>query len=268
MNFIGKICPYCKTEFKEEDDVVICINCEMPHHKECWIENKACTTFGCTGTIMGTNDFIGDNNLSVNNNLASANTVMNTNDDKRSFFCTKCGAAYIYGKAICDSCGNSLLNDGKNNYNSYNGAIMDEDIETFVGENHKYFLKVFQKFDLSNSKESWNWASAFFTGYWLAYRKMYKIQFLYYAVLILMRVMLGRAMSSILELIIFVPSGVYGNYLYKKHVEKHIQKTKNMDHSTKQSYLIDKGGTSDGLVLMIFALRIVVEIYLRKNLIR
>ena len=53
MDFIGKICPYCKTEFKEGDDVVVCSNCEMPHHKECWIENKACTTFGCTGTMSG-----------------------------------------------------------------------------------------------------------------------------------------------------------------------------------------------------------------------
>ena len=57
MDFIGKICPYCKTEFKEGDDVVVCSICEMPHHKECWIENKACTTFGCTGTIVGAEQY-------------------------------------------------------------------------------------------------------------------------------------------------------------------------------------------------------------------
>ena len=30
-----------------------CSACEMPHHKDCWIENQGCTTFGCQGTIRG-----------------------------------------------------------------------------------------------------------------------------------------------------------------------------------------------------------------------
>lgn len=51
--YIGKICPFCKTAFKEGDDIVICSACDMPHHKECWIENQGCTTFGCSGTIEG-----------------------------------------------------------------------------------------------------------------------------------------------------------------------------------------------------------------------
>ena len=52
MDYIGKICPYCKTPLTEEDDIVVCSVCEMPHHKDCWIENAACTTFGCTGSMM------------------------------------------------------------------------------------------------------------------------------------------------------------------------------------------------------------------------
>ena len=49
--YVGKICPYCKTELKENDDIVVCSICDMPHHKDCWIENQGCTTFGCLGTI-------------------------------------------------------------------------------------------------------------------------------------------------------------------------------------------------------------------------
>lgn len=49
--YLGKICPYCKTEFIEGDEIVICSDCEMPHHKECFIENKGCTTFGCQGSM-------------------------------------------------------------------------------------------------------------------------------------------------------------------------------------------------------------------------
>lgn len=51
--YLGKTCPYCKTEFKEGEEIVVCSACEMPHHKDCWIENQGCTTFGCQGTIRG-----------------------------------------------------------------------------------------------------------------------------------------------------------------------------------------------------------------------
>ena len=54
--YIGKVCPYCKTAFTEQDEIVICSACDMPHHKDCWIENQGCTTFGCSGTIEGLND--------------------------------------------------------------------------------------------------------------------------------------------------------------------------------------------------------------------
>lgn len=53
QEYIGKICPYCKTAFAEGDEIVQCSACEMPHHKDCWIENQGCTTFGCQGTIRG-----------------------------------------------------------------------------------------------------------------------------------------------------------------------------------------------------------------------
>ena len=47
-NYIGKICPFCKAEIKEGEEVKFCGACGIPHHKACWEENKGCTTFGCT----------------------------------------------------------------------------------------------------------------------------------------------------------------------------------------------------------------------------
>lgn len=35
-NYIGKICPYCKTPLQEGDAVAICSECNMPHHLTCW----------------------------------------------------------------------------------------------------------------------------------------------------------------------------------------------------------------------------------------
>ena len=45
--FIGKNCPFCKTLITQDEDVKVCSACGMPHHQDCWKENKGCTTFGC-----------------------------------------------------------------------------------------------------------------------------------------------------------------------------------------------------------------------------
>lgn len=52
-DYLGKKCPYCNTKFEEDDAVVFCKVCNMPHHLSCWVENGGCTTFGCTGDISG-----------------------------------------------------------------------------------------------------------------------------------------------------------------------------------------------------------------------
>ncbi|GHU60377.1 hypothetical protein AGMMS49975_29350 [Clostridia bacterium] len=44
--YIGKTCPYCKTEITSNDDFKVCPSCNMPHHQSCWDENNGCTTFG------------------------------------------------------------------------------------------------------------------------------------------------------------------------------------------------------------------------------
>lgn len=93
--YMGKVCPYCKTPFKEDDDIVICSACEMPHHKECWIENKGCTTFGCLGTIKA-----------ADADPADGETVLlPTEEPSVNRFCPRCGAPIAAGNAFCGSCG-------------------------------------------------------------------------------------------------------------------------------------------------------------------
>lgn len=270
MDFMGKICPYCKTEFKEDDEVVICSVCEMPHHKECWIENSGCTTFGCTGTIMGVDNY--------NNGLV----------------CRKCGAAYTEGQRFCGSCGNVLLNDEKilmqqkgfgegqqvdsyystpdTDYNSYQRSI-DEDMKIFIGANEEYYFERFQK----GSKVSWNWSSAFWGSYWYAYRRMYLMQFLYYVsyflyVILLCLITFGIffhtrnvAAASVVTLLValvlpFVFSGILGNYLYKRHVEKHVKRARSMEGNMKEAYLRKKGGTSNVAVWTLIGLQVLPKI--------
>lgn len=126
MDFKGKICPYCKTEFKEDDEVVICSLCNMPHHKECWVENQGCTTFGCTGTIKGINQNQGGTiSYEVANNVTNmvqpaingtTNTIQpNINDvvnqkqrkilEGDDMYCPQCGIQTSRKNRFCPNCG-------------------------------------------------------------------------------------------------------------------------------------------------------------------
>ena len=87
--FMGKICPYCRTEFKEDDEIVVCSECDMPHHKECWIENQGCTTFGCLGTIQNPTP-----NMPLQSNVV---------------FCTRCGHQNFSNNTFCTLCGHKLF---------------------------------------------------------------------------------------------------------------------------------------------------------------
>lgn len=80
-NYIGKICPFCKTEIKEEDAIKVCPACGLPHHEACWEENKGCTTFGCSEQhyeAQGTNP---------------------------TDVCPNCGTPLGDGQAFCPKCG-------------------------------------------------------------------------------------------------------------------------------------------------------------------
>lgn len=45
----GKTCPFCQTPIKPDAGHVVCPECHIPHHSECWSSNGGCTTFGCVG---------------------------------------------------------------------------------------------------------------------------------------------------------------------------------------------------------------------------
>ncbi|RQD69200.1 MAG: hypothetical protein D5S00_07465 [Tindallia sp. MSAO_Bac2] len=45
------VCPYCQAPIRIGEDSIICSDCKMPHHRECWLENEKCTTYGCKGRM-------------------------------------------------------------------------------------------------------------------------------------------------------------------------------------------------------------------------
>ena len=292
MDFIGKICPYCKTAFTEDDEVVVCSICEMPHHKECWIENKACTTFGCTGTIVGADQY--------------SNAISNKS------FCPKCGTPLSEGSKFCGSCGTPADATGEphfrvaaetyptnqnyqqntyaanqnyqqnayaanqnyqqnaytanqnyqqnaytanqqysapqynSGYNTSGQQQVDPNLYPFIQKNQQFYMQIFQKMQMNNSKASWNWCSFLFGAYWFAYRKMYGIAAAYVAISLVSPFI--SSISGLLLLALPICSGIFGNYFYKRYIDNELQMARNMDAFNKNAYIAKKGGTSTGAV--------------------
>ena len=99
---IGKICPFCKTEIKEGEDVKVCPACGIAHHAACWEENKGCTTFGCSEQHH--------EEQYTNPTSVCANCGAPLGDGQA--FCPKCGTQKaVEQKTVCSKCGTELKDD-------------------------------------------------------------------------------------------------------------------------------------------------------------
>ena len=101
-NYIGKICPCCKTEITEADAVKVCPACGIPHHEGCWEENHGCTTFGCSEQHY---------------------EAQHTNPTD---VCTNCGAPLGDGQAFCPKCGTPKAAAPKKNVCGNCGAELED----------------------------------------------------------------------------------------------------------------------------------------------
>ena len=103
-NYIGKICPFCKTEITETDAVKVCPACGIPHHEGCWNENHGCTTFGCSEQHYE----------AQHTNPTDVCTNCGTPLGDGQAFCPKCGTpkAAAPKKNVCGNCG-AELEDGQ-----------------------------------------------------------------------------------------------------------------------------------------------------------
>lgn len=109
-NYVGKICPYCKTEIKEDDAVKVCPVCNIPHHEACWEENKGCTTFGCSEQhyeAQGTNPtaVCSSCGATLGDGQMFCPKCGTPKEEPRKNICSKCGAELDEGQDFCPKCG-------------------------------------------------------------------------------------------------------------------------------------------------------------------
>ena len=280
-NYIGKICPFCKTEFKEGDDIVVCSSCDMPHHKDCWIENQGCTTFGCMGTIKSVD---GGTNTVTATEISFEDTSSSSH-----VFCTKCGAQNSSESSFCSKCGNSLRATssapvytqanpantnpyaytqqnynpqptynqqyqqnnyysqnntyGQQNYYSQSNGAIDADVVAMVGTKQEYYIPKFQQMKSQNKKTSWNWVAFFFTPYWFMYRKMYGYGFATLGVAFLIT-LINAPIFSFLSLGGYITMGIFANYIYMQWLEKHANQVKTMNEPFRTQFIQKNGGVN------------------------
>ena len=280
-DYTGKICPYCKTEFRPSDDIIVCSECDMPHHKDCWVENQGCTTFGCLGTIKAAD------------NTASSVTATQMNyEDHRStatavnsgvVFCTQCGTQNANTSSFCSHCGNRLAavpertpqppvytqanpnnsnpysyvnqqsnpyqtqnqyqNSGYNAYQSYQTAGVDADVQQLVGTKTEYYIPKFQMMKSQGKSSSWNWAAFWVTPYWMMYRKMYG----YAAAVLAADIIISLIGSTFLSLLAFggyITFGILGNSIYMKYLEGKANQAKAMNEPYKSQFIASNGGVN------------------------
>lgn len=293
-NFVGKKCPYCKTEFKEDDDIVVCSVCDMPHHKDCWVANQGCTTFGCLGTIKTP-----DGSPST-----VTATTMNFDDPQQtnqtsSVYCTRCGAQNSTSSSFCSKCGSPLAvhqngeptpphytisNRGSNgntytyanqpyqpqndvysgqNYhsgNQYGQTTVDSDVQLLIGTKTEYYVPKFTEIKTQNKKNSWNWCSFLFAPYWFIYRKMYGYGAAVLGAVFLLS-LINNVVISLLSLGGYIAFGILGNYIYSRELEKKATQLKSMNEPFRTQFISKNGGTNTtATVLVIIGYAILVSI--------
>lgn len=263
--YVGKICPYCKSIIKENDAIVVCSSCSMPHHRECWVENQGCTTFGCVGTIESPAD------LSPQLEDDFEIDFYSDASDFRDSYCPKCGSAKPSNGTFCVHCGynfNEHSNDSVSYYPASNetsygvsstyyndqtstsnyGWTKSADEEyvdammEYVGTNKEYYRPIFMKFKKNGSFASWNWCSFFVSFLWSSYRKMYGVAASIFGILILLDLI--SDVSRGLSFIGYILYGIYGNRIYYNHIEKKMLAGKGLTEPYKSQHVIKNSGTS------------------------
>lgn len=107
-------------------------------------------------------------------------------------------------------------------------AVSESNLATFVGDNMAFYQAKWQKAaENNNNPMSWNTAAFFLGVVWLVYRKMYSYALIFVAMIALDMLIewfypLPDFMSNVVNIMIALGFGFYGNALYQMHANKKI----------------------------------------------
>ncbi|MBQ5311702.1 MAG: DUF2628 domain-containing protein [Oscillospiraceae bacterium] len=174
MIYTGHKCIVCGKYFAEDDDVVVCVECGTPYHRECYKEK------GC-----------------INEELHRTHISWkqaNEKEEEPAVVCRACGNTLRPGQAYCDKCGapaagtyRPVNGQAQNpaNYSFISSNILDvdpteeiekgvtlNDLSSFVGSSTPYYIPRFSLMHKFGMKIGLNFGAMFFPELYFAYRKM------------------------------------------------------------------------------------------------
>lgn len=211
-------------------------------------ENRKCVVLGCIGIV-------------------DTDKYSNKLNDKVK--CNKCGIVHTKGEKFCAICGEGFSDESvilqDINYEEYYALGNKQHISNiaiFIGKKSSYYLNQFNRLKDEDRIISWNWGGMIFGAYWFAYRKMY-----FYVILYIVIELLGDYFIDftygIFSYILTIISGLFGNYLYMRHIEKTVEKYESIEMSRKEDYIKQYGGTGKyGVIFVIFVAILVYIKYL------
>mgnify|MGYP000310271153 CR=1 FL=1 len=106
--YVGKVCPFCKTEIKDGDKVKVCPECGIPHHATCWEENKGCTTSGCKEQHTIQPYVCSKCGNPLSDEQAFCPKCGTSRNATKKNVCGKCGAELQDGQESCPKCGQKI----------------------------------------------------------------------------------------------------------------------------------------------------------------
>lgn len=240
-----KICPVCGKEIREGSSVTVCPQCGVVHHMRCWEINNGCYTRGC---IAGGKHGIPIEEIAHMQHSKKKTPPTPSNPPRPP--------RPPRPPQDPPSPPKPPVPDQRSKYTGYlpNGR-MDEFMQALIQNNIYYYDQKFAMMNMSGSSVAWNWASFFLGAYWMVYRKMYLNTLFLWLInigigLIGMIPVVGWIISGILGIGLWVCMGLFGNVIYKKHVEKIYEECRNLSYDHRKQECVTKGGTSGGAVVV------------------
>jgi hypothetical protein len=181
--------------------------------------------------------------------------------------CSKCGAPLGEGASHCVAC------DGESPRAATTPARpSDNAIQLFVGERYAYYLDKWETAKVKKTRQSVNWAAFFLGIMWLSYRKMYAISVIFGSIFAFQVVIedvfdFPELVSNVVNMMLLIGLGLYGNHWYLLHVEERVKRIRAENaQSTVAAELARQGGTSVaaaiGMVVAIVAALVVIDFIL------
>ncbi len=208
----GYSCPVCGQRFVETDDIVVCPQCGLPHHRACWSAEGHCHL----QHLHNTNEQWSRDKENNKTNQTEQPPTHYANEQSLPYqICAQCHTRNPEFAEFCQHCGSPLKADDNwaddqpktTHYSEYQpfrsttnpvdpNEVIDDikaaDLYAFVGQKAEYYLPRFRRMAKNGKHSSWNWAAFFFGPLWLLYRKMYA-----YGAIVIILELLQAAVSEI-----------------------------------------------------------------------